>query len=152
MIIVFQRVQRASVTIAAEITASIGPGALLLLGVEREDTRADAEALVRKILDLRVFPGARPMDRSIQNLGGALLVVSQFTLAGRVDKGRRPSFEYAASPERAEPLYQHFIEHARSSGLVVEAGRFGADMQVSLVNDGPVTLLMRARDGTVRSL
>jgi D-tyrosyl-tRNA(Tyr) deacylase len=150
MIIVFQRVERASVTIDEEITARIGCGGVILLGIERGDTHADVSALVLKIIGLRVFSGARPMDRGIIDTGGSLLVVSQFTLAARVDKGRRPSMELAEKPERAEPLYVRFIDEVRAQNVPVESGRFGADMKVSLVNDGPVTLLLRARDGAVR--
>jgi len=152
MIIVFQRVQRASVTIDEEITASIGVGGVVLLGVERGDTAAETSALASKITALRVFPGARPMDRSVVDVGGSLLVVSQFTLAARVDKGRRPSMEGAAPPEDAAPIYEDFIERVRSRGVVVASGVFGADMKVSLDNDGPVTLVLRARDGVVRAL
>lgn len=152
MLIIFQRVQRASVTIDDEITSSIGYGGVVLLGVERGDASADAAALVAKIAGLRIFPGERPMDRSIIDVGGALLVVSQFTLAARTDKGRRPSMESAEEPARAAELYEDFLTRARATGIPVGAGVFGANMQVSLVNDGPVTLILRARDGKTNRL
>ncbi len=152
MIIVFQRVQRASVSIDDEITSSIGYGGVILLGIERDDTPDDAAALVAKIVGLRVFPGERPMDRSIVDVGGALLIVSQFTLAARTDKGRRPSMEAAEEPARAAARYEDFLTRIRAEGIPVGAGVFGADMQVSLVNDGPVTLILRARDGKVGRL
>lgn len=142
---VIQRVSEARVTVEGSVLGEIGPGLLALLGVAKPDTPADAEFLAEKILNLRVFPDeAGKMNRSLLDMGGALLVVSQFTLYGDCRKGRRPSFDDAAPAELARPLYEHFIEVARKSGLRVETGVFQAHMNVSLVNDGPVTLLVES--------
>jgi D-aminoacyl-tRNA deacylase len=142
---VIQRVSEARVTVEGSVLGEIGPGLLALLGIAKPDTPADAEFLAEKILNLRVFPDeAGKMNRSLLDIGGALLVVSQFTLYGDCRKGRRPSFDDAAPAELARPLYEHFIEVARKSGLRVENGVFQAHMEVSLVNDGPVTLLVES--------
>jgi D-tyrosyl-tRNA(Tyr) deacylase len=142
---VIQRVSQASVKVEGSVLGEIGPGLLALLGIAKPDTAADAEFLADKILNLRVFPDqAGKMNRSLLDTGGALLVVSQFTLYGDCRKGRRPSFDDAAPAEQARPLYEHFIEVARRSGLRVETGVFQAHMDVSLVNDGPVTLLVES--------
>jgi D-tyrosyl-tRNA(Tyr) deacylase len=142
---VIQRVSQASVRVEGSVLGEIGPGLLALLGIAKPDTAADAEFLAEKILNLRVFPDqAGKMNRSLMDTGGALLVVSQFTLYGDCSKGRRPSFDDAAPAEQARPLYEHFIEVARRSGLRVETGAFQAHMDVSLVNDGPVTLLVES--------
>jgi D-aminoacyl-tRNA deacylase len=142
---VIQRVSEARVTVAGSVLGEIGPGLLALLGVAKPDTAADAEYLAEKILNLRVFPDeAGKMNRSLLDTGGALLVVSQFTLYGDCRKGRRPSFDDAAPAEQARPLYEHFVEVARRSGVRVETGVFQAHMEVSLVNDGPVTLLVES--------
>jgi len=123
----------------------IGPGIMALLGIAKLDNAADAEFLADKILHLRVFPDeAGKMNRSLLEAGGALLVVSQFTLYGDCSRGRRPSFDAAAPAEQARPLYEYFVEVARRSGVRVETGVFQAHMEVSLVNDGPVTLLVES--------
>jgi D-tyrosyl-tRNA(Tyr) deacylase len=142
---VIQRVSEARVTVGGSVLGEIGPGLLALLGIAKPDAPADAEFLAEKILNLRVFPDeAGKMNRSLLDIGGALLVVSQFTLYGECRKGRRPSFDDAAPAELARPLYEHFIEVARKSRLRVENGVFQAHMEVSLVNDGPVTLLVES--------
>jgi len=142
---VIQRVSEARVTLGGSVLGEIGPGLLALLGIAKPDAPADAEFLAEKILNLRVFPDeAGKMNRSLLDIGGALLVVSQFTLYGDCRKGRRPSFDDAAPAELARPLYEHFIEVARKSRLRVENGVFQAHMEVSLVNDGPVTLLVES--------
>ena len=140
---VVQRVSQASVTVENETVGQIGCGFLVLLGVGSDDTPADADYLAKKIVGLRVFEDdAGKMNRGLLDVGGDLLVVSQFTLWGDCRKGRRPSFVAAAPPEQADKLYQHFVAVARSEGVNVETGRFRADMKVSLINDGPVTLLL----------
>lgn len=146
---VLQRVTEASVTVEGECVGSIGAGILVLLGVERGDTERDAEVLAAKLAGLRIFPGARPMDRSLSDIEGSALVVSQFTLAASVRKGRRPGFDRAEDPPRAEALYEHFCGAMRKHGVPVETGRFGAHMDVRLLNDGPVTLLIDCRDGSI---
>jgi len=141
--VLLQRVREASVTVDGERIAAIGPGLLALLGVEPQDGDGELEWLVNKTLNLRVFPDeAKPMNRSLLDVGGALLVVSQFTLAGDTARGNRPGFASAAPPELAERLYERFVERARERVTDVQTGRFGADMQVALVNDGPVTFLL----------
>ena len=150
MIAVIQRVSRASVAVAGTQVASIERGLLVLLGVESSDTEEDARALAAKIGAIRVFPGRRPMDRDVSEVGGALLIVSQFTLAASLEKGRRPGFGRAAPPEEARGLYERFVHHAQAVGVPVQCGQFGADMEVSLLNDGPVTYLLRSQDGQVR--
>lgn len=140
---VVQRVSRAGVTVDGKTVGEIGRGFLVLLGVVAGDTSADAEYLADKIAGLRVFEDdAGKMNRSLWEVGGACLVVSQFTLAGDCRKGRRPSFAAAAPPETAEPLYLHFCDAVRATGIPVETGRFRTRMAVELVNDGPVTLLL----------
>jgi D-aminoacyl-tRNA deacylase len=139
---VVQRVREASVTVDGAVVGAIGPGLLVLLGVAREDAESEASWLVEKILGLRIFEDAAgKMNLSLLDTGGALLVVSQFTLYGDTRKGRRPSFDGAARPEQANRLYEHFVALARERGVKVETGVFQAMMQVSLVNDGPVTLI-----------
>jgi D-tyrosyl-tRNA(Tyr) deacylase len=143
---VVQRVTEARVTVGQRCTGAIGPGLLVLLGVAREDAPADADFLCEKILNLRIFEDeAGKMNRSLLDTGGRLLVVSQFTLLGDCRKGRRPSFIQAAAPETARRLYEYFVEKARHRGVGVETGEFGAMMAVSLVNDGPVTLLLESK-------
>ena len=138
-----QRVNSASVSVARKKITSIGKGLLVLLCVEQRDRHEHAVWLANKTAALRVFPSeSREMERSVQDIGGAVLVVSQFTLAADVRKGNRPSFSAAAPPSYAEPLVDLFANSLRKQGIHVETGRFGADMQVSLVNDGPVTLLL----------
>ena len=143
---VIQRVTRADVIVDGEVIGHIGHGFLVLLGVAADDQRADAIAMASKIVGLRVFPDDDgKMNRSLSEVGGAVLAVSQFTLLGDCRTGRRPSFVAAAPPELANRLYQEFIAEVRGQGIPVETGRFQADMQVSLVNDGPVTLLIDSR-------
>ncbi len=144
---VVQRVSRAAVRVDGEVVGAIDRGALVLVGVQRGDSAADADATADKIVKLRFFPGAKPMDRCLAEVGGDCLVVSQFTLAGSVRKGNRPSFTDAEDPELADHLYQRVVERLRDSGLRVATGRFAAEMQVELVNDGPVTLLIFTADG-----
>ena len=143
---VVQRVSAASVTVGARTIGQIGPGLLVLLGVETGDGPADARYIAAKVGDLRIFEdSARHMNRSVTDVGGAVLVVSQFTLAGDCRRGRRPSFDGAAPPDAAKPLYEDVIRELRAKGVPVETGEFQAMMQVSLVNDGPVTLLLDSR-------
>lgn len=138
-----QRVTQASVTVGGERVASIGPGLLVLLGVASGDGVDQAVWLAGKTLDLRIFADAhRPMNASVMEVSGAILVVSQFTLAADTRRGNRPGFSTAAPPDLAEPLYERYVAELRSRCADVQTGRFGADMQVSLVNDGPVTILL----------
>lgn len=140
---VVQRVSRASVTVADEVTGQIDRGFLVLLGVADGDTDADMEWMANKIVGLRVFEDEDgKMNCSLGDVGGALLVVSQFTLLGDCRKGRRPSFVAAARPEAANALYEKFCDRVRSEGFNVQTGRFQQHMDVELVNDGPVTLLL----------
>jgi len=144
---VVQRVARAEVRVDGDVVAKIDRGVLALVGVERGDSEADVETTVRKLAALRLFPGRTPMDLTLGEAGGACLVVSQFTLAASLAKGNRPSFEPAEEPARADLLYQRVATGLRALGLPVQTGRFGADMQVALVNDGPVTFLIFTRQG-----
>lgn len=138
-----QRVSRAEVRVDGAVAGSIGRGLVVLLGVARGDGEAEARALARKIAKLRVFPSEhRPIDRSILDVEGACLVVSQFTLLADTAKGNRPSFVAAAPPEQAERLYEIFCQALRDLGLPVQTGLFGAMMEVELVNDGPVTVVL----------
>jgi D-tyrosyl-tRNA(Tyr) deacylase len=138
-----QRVLQASVTIDGEMAGQIGPGLLVLLGVRTGDTPAELDWMVNKVAGLRIFADAEgKMNRSVKETGGAVLVVSQFTLYGDARKGFRPGFTEAARPEISEPMYERFVEQLRSQGLTLATGRFGADMQVALVNDGPVTIML----------
>lgn len=140
---VVQRVRRARVTVNDETTGEIGAGLLVLLGVAQGDTEADADYLAGKIAGLRVFhDDAGRMNRSVGDIGGAVLAVSQFTLYGDVRRGKRPSFDAAARPELARRLYDYFVERLRAAGLRCETGRFQEMMDVELVNDGPVTILL----------
>ena len=140
---VVQRVSRAQVVIDGEITGQIGLGLLILLGVGHDDTEADANYLAEKIAGLRVFEDDQgKMNRSVQDIGGSVLAVSQFTLYGDVRRGKRPSFDSAAPPEKARHLYEFFVEQIRSTGLRCETGRFQEMMKVELVNEGPVTILL----------
>jgi D-tyrosyl-tRNA(Tyr) deacylase len=143
---VVQRVSEASVRVDGQIVGAIGPGLLVLLGVGQGDSEQDAETLADKSVNLRIFEDENgQMNRSLLDVGGALLVVSQFTLYGDARKGRRPSFIDAAPPEEANRLYRHFVERARGFGLTVAEGVFRAMMDVSLVNRGPVTILLDSR-------
>ena len=143
---VVQRVSEAAVRVDGEVAGAIGPGLLVLLGVGRGDVEKDADDLADKIVHLRVFPDEDgKMNRAVAEAGGAVLVVPQFTLYGDCRKGRRPSYVDAAPPEEADQLFRHFAERVRASGLEVAEGVFRADMDVSLVNRGPVTLLLDSR-------
>ena len=146
---VLQRVERAEVRIAGAVVARIGRGVVLLVGVERGDSEAAADVTARKIAALRIFAGRTPMDLTLAEVGGACLVVSQFTLAATLAKGNRPSFEPAEAPARAEELYLRVAAQLRAAGVPVETGQFGADMQVDLVNDGPVTFLVFTSGGAL---
>jgi D-tyrosyl-tRNA(Tyr) deacylase len=140
---VCQRVSEARVRVAGQVVGEIGAGLCVLLGVARGDSEADTQRLAAKIARLRVFPDADGrFDRSLVDIGGSALVVSQFTLLADTAKGNRPSFSGAAPPEEAEPLYERFCEELRGLGIPVEQGVFGASMAVELVNDGPVTILL----------
>lgn len=143
MRLVVQRVSSAAVTVAGETVGAIGQGLLVLAGVGRDDTEAGARRLGPKVAGLRIFSDAEgKMNRSLTDVGGEALVVSQFTLYADTRKGYRPSFVEAARPELAVPVLQAFVDELRSAGIKVAEGRFGAHMQVSLVNDGPVTIVL----------
>lgn len=142
-----QRVSTASVVVAGEEIAAIERGLLVFVAVFRQDGHAEAERLAERTLRARLFPdevdpAARPMNRSVVDVAGSVLAVSQFTLAADTRRGNRPSFGPAAPPEVARPVYEHYVKALRASGVLVAEGRFGADMAVSLVNDGPVTILL----------
>jgi D-tyrosyl-tRNA(Tyr) deacylase len=140
---VVQRVSRCRVTVEGEVSGEIGAGLLVLLGVSKTDGESAADYLVEKIIGLRIFedPEGR-MNLSVKEAGGAVLVVSQFTLYGDVRRGRRPSFDAAARPEEARRLYEYFVARVRTAGLRCETGQFQAMMEVELVNSGPVTILL----------
>ncbi|NLB45788.1 MAG: D-tyrosyl-tRNA(Tyr) deacylase [Clostridiaceae bacterium] len=142
-----QRVRQAAVTLTGspEILSEIGPGLLVFLGVTHADNQQDAAWLAAKVARLRVFEDDQgKMNRSVQDIKGSVLVVSQFTLYGDTRRGNRPGFDQAARPEMAEPLYESFVALLRETGLAVATGRFAADMQVAMTNDGPVTLLLES--------
>jgi D-tyrosyl-tRNA(Tyr) deacylase len=144
MIALIQRVRRADVTVGTDVVGAIGSGMLLLLGVEAGDTTAELHKLADKVLKYRLFSDdAGKMNLNVQQAGGQLLVVSQFTLAADTNSGLRPSFTPAARPEVAEPMYLQFVDYCRAQGMTVATGQFGADMQVGLVNDGPVTFWLQ---------
>ena len=146
---VIQRVTSASVTVEGSIVGHIGPGIMILLGVEKGDTEAQADWLAEKIINLRMFSDADgKMNLSAQDIGASLLVVSQFTLAGNCAKGKRPSFDTAAPADEGKRLYEYFVAAAKRTGMHVESGIFQADMQVELVNDGPVTFVLE-KQGTL---
>lgn len=145
---VVQRVARASVIVDGRTVGRIGAGLLVLLGVGREDGPSEADFLARKISNLRIFEDPEgKMNRSVKDIEGGMLVVSQFTLYGDCRKGRRPSFAGAAPPESATALYERFVDRVDQEGVAVQTGRFGALMRVSLVNDGPVTLIVESPGG-----
>jgi len=145
---VVQRVSRAQVTVGTEVTGKIDRGLLVLLGVSREDTEKDADYLGDKIRGLRIFEDENgKINLDVAAIGGAVLVVSQFTLYGDVRRGRRPSFDGAAPPERARRLYEYFVGRIRAAGLRCQTGKFQEMMQVELVNDGPVTILLDSAKG-----
>ncbi len=140
---VVQRVSRARVTVGGEVVGEIGAGLLVLLGIAQEDLEGDADYLADKIIGLRVFEDdSGRMNRAAGEIGGGVLVVSQFTLYGDVRRGKRPSFDAAAPPGKARPLYEYFVARIRTAGLRCETGRFQEMMLVDLVNDGPVTILL----------
>jgi D-tyrosyl-tRNA(Tyr) deacylase len=140
---VVQRVTRASVSVEDAVVGAIGSGLLMLLGVSRNDTTTSADYMVEKLLGLRIFEDEEgKMNRNVQEAGGAVLVVSQFTLFGDVRRGKRPSFDEAARPEQAKVLYEHVVARIREQGMECSTGEFQAMMHVSLVNDGPVTILI----------
>lgn len=145
MKVILQRVTEASVSVGEEIVGKIGHGVMLLVGVTHTDTTAQADWLANKIASLRIFPaldGPSDFDRSILEVGGAALVISQFTLYGEARKGRRPDFIQAARPEVAAPLIEYFAQQLQAQNIPVQTGRFGSYMNVNLVNDGPVTLIL----------
>lgn len=145
---ILQRVSSARVEVDGRVTGSIGEGLLVLLGVSRDDTEAEADYLLDRIVGLRIFlDGAGKMNVSLQDTGGSLLVVSQFTLYGDTRKGRRPGFDRAAPPEQAKRLYEYFVQRARALGVKTETGVFQAMMSVHLVNEGPVTFLVESKNG-----
>lgn len=144
MIALLQRVRRAEVQVDQQVVGRIGPGLLVLLGVEANDQPAMLKKLADKVLNYRLFNDENgKMNLNLQQVGGQLLVVSQFTLAADTNSGLRPSFTPAALPAVAEPLYQQFVQYCQAQGVEVATGQFGADMQVSLVNDGPVTFWLQ---------
>ncbi len=144
MLALLQRVQEARVEIAGEVVGAIGAGLLVLVCAERGDTEALGDKLLAKILKLRIFSDEQgKMNKSVVDVGGGLLIVSQFTLAADTTGGNRPSFTNAAPPDEGRRLYDYFVEQARAAHPVVQTGEFAADMQVHLVNDGPVTIPMR---------
>ncbi len=146
MKIVLQRVREASVEVGGRLEGRIGRGLCLLVGVERGDTEADAELLARKVVELRIFPDAGgKMNLSLAEVGGEVLAVSQFTLAGSTRKGRRPGFDDAEEPKRAEELFRRVVDRIRERGFRVATGVFQAVMDVSLVNQGPVTFILESR-------
>ena len=146
MRIVIQRVKYSQVEVAGIVIGKIGRGLNLLVGIANTDTETELDWMARKCLELRLFPGENGntdrWEKSVQEIGGELLVISQFTLYGDCRKGRRPSFSQSAAPENAQQLYEKFVEKLRQSGLRIETGQFGAMMQVTIENDGPVTLLL----------
>ena len=145
---VIQRVTQASVVVDSVTVGAIGPGTLVLLAVEKGDTEGDASWLARKIVELRMFADCEgKMNRSLKETGGSILAISQFTLAGSCEKGRRPSFTSAASPDEGKRLYEEFVAQVKVLDIAVATGIFQADMQVSLVNDGPVTFILESPKG-----
>ena len=146
MKIVLQRVSEASVKVEGKIVGKIDEGLMLLIGVDETDDQQDADWLVKKIIDVRIFSDeAGKMNRSVKDINGEILCISQFTLISDYKKGNRPSFIKAAKPEKAIPLFEYFKEELKKSGLKIESGIFGADMKVSLINDGPVTLVFDSK-------
>ena len=150
MISILQRVREARVEVAGRVTGRIGPGLLALVCAEQGDSEAQADKLLAKVLKLRIFSDeAGKMNRSVQDVGGGLLIVSQFTLAADTRSGNRPSFTQAADPAEGQRLYDYFVQRARAAHPVVQTGEFAADMQVHLVNDGPVTIPLRMEPASI---
>jgi len=146
MKIVLQRVKQASVEVQGKIVGKIGQGVCLLVGVEKGDSEEDAQYLAKKISELRIFPDDKDkMNLSLLEIGGEVLAISQFTLAGSIKKGRRPSFDKAEAPEKAEGLFNIFVGLIKEKGLRVKTGVFGALMDIYLINDGPVTFILQER-------
>jgi len=146
MNVVIQRVTQSKVEVDGQVVGQIGQGLLVFLGVAKQDAQKDVDYLVNKITHLRIFEDdAGKMNLSVRDKDGAVLVVSQFTIQGNCDKGRRPSFDNAADPAKGEELYNHFVEQLRKTNLKVETGRFRAMMDVSLTNDGPVTFIIDSK-------
>ncbi|MFI5365097.1 MAG: D-aminoacyl-tRNA deacylase [Candidatus Binatia bacterium] len=144
---VVQRVSTARVTVSGRLVGTIGAGLLVLLGIATDDTAAETDWLLDKLLDLRIFENQDgKFDKSLRDIHGELLLVSQFTLLADTRKGRRPSFTAAARPEHAIPLYEHAAQRARAQGITVATGEFGAHMAVELVNDGPVTIVLDSKE------
>ena len=138
-----QRVSEANVSVDGDVVGRIGEGILLLLGVEHNDTETHAEKLIERIINYRIFSDEQgKMNKSLHDIGGKLLIVSQFTLVADTAKGRRPGFSKGASPQQGNALYEYAINHAKAQGITVATGQFGADMHVSLTNNGPVTFLL----------
>lgn len=147
MIVVLQKVKEASVSVQNKVAGKIGLGVCLLVGIEKGDTEEEAQYMARKIVELRVFPDNEgKMNLSLLDVQGEVLAISQFTLAGSVKKGRRPSFDKAEEPSLAEPLFRYFVDQIKSFGLKVETGIFAASMDVSLINQGPVTFILQKKD------
>jgi D-tyrosyl-tRNA(Tyr) deacylase len=145
MLALIQRVSSASVSINAETVGQIGEGLLVFLGIEKGDGESEANKLLKKVLSYRVFSDEEDkMNLNVRDIKGGLLIISQFTLAADTNRGLRPSFSSALPPDQAEPLYQYFLSQAQEQYDQIECGKFGADMQVSLVNDGPVTFLLKS--------
>lgn len=148
MKVLIQRVKKASVTIENELYSSIGKGILALVGIEKGDTLEQVQKLAKKIVNLRIFPDEDDkMNRSLADIQGEMLIVSQFTLCGDCKKGTRPSFDKSAPPEIANKLYEDFIKEVRSYNIKTGTGRFGAMMEVELINDGPVTFMLEVQNG-----
>jgi D-tyrosyl-tRNA(Tyr) deacylase len=149
---VIQRVLRAQVSVGEEVIGRIGPGLLVLIGVSKADIQADADYLATKITGLRIFDDPEgKMNLSLAESKGAILAVSQFTLYGDVRRGKRPSFDEAATPEHARDLYEYFVKKVREAGFICETGRFQAMMQVELVNEGPVTILLDSKKSILKT-
>lgn len=146
MIVVLQRVNKASVKIEGETISEIGKGILIFLGIDKKDSKKDVEYLAEKIVNLRIFEDNKSkMNHSVKEVGGEIMVVSEFTLAGDCKKGNRPSFDRAMPPEEAEKLYRYFIDSLKNKDIPVKEGVFRSFMHVSLVNDGPVTFILNTR-------
>jgi D-tyrosyl-tRNA(Tyr) deacylase len=147
VIVVLQKVKEASVSVQNKVAGKIGLGVCLLVGIEKGDTEEEAQYMARKIVELRVFPDNEgKMNLSLLDVQGEVLAISQFTLAGSVKKGRRPSFDKAEEPSLAEPLFRYFVDQIKNFGLKVETGIFAASMDVSLINQGPVTFILQKKD------